>query len=61
MYTPEKPSFKSTSWFPDDVLNIDNIHFEQIVDWIYSAELQLNKANSSVFFIWIHPYWYSFH
>ena len=31
----------------DDLLNIDNIHFEQMVHRIYSAELQLNKANAS--------------
>ena len=31
----------------DDLLDIDNIYFEQMVDWIYPAELQLNKANSS--------------
>ena len=27
--------------------NIDNIHFEHMVHRIYSAELQLNKANAS--------------
>ena len=31
----------------DDLLNIDNIHFEQMVHRIYPAELQLNKANAS--------------
>ena len=31
----------------DDLLNIDNIYFEQMVDRIYLAELQLNKANYS--------------
>ena len=31
----------------DDLLNIDNIYFEHMVDRIYPAELQLNKANSS--------------
>ena len=30
-----------------DVLNIDSIYFEQMVNRIYPAELQLNKANSS--------------
>ena len=29
------------------LLNIDNIYFEHMVDRIYPAELQLNKANSS--------------
>ena len=31
----------------DDLLNIDNIHFEHMVHRIYPAELQLNKANAS--------------
>ena len=39
--------FHSTSGYLDDLLNIDNVHFEQMVDQIYSAELQVNKANSS--------------
>ena len=38
-------------WFnfkiPDDLLNIDNIYFDQMVDRIYPTELQLNRANSS--------------
>ena len=29
------------------LINIDNTYFEHIVDRIYPAELQLNKANSS--------------
>ena len=33
-------AFNSTSRFLDDLLNIDNIYFEQIVNWIYPAELQ---------------------
>ena len=40
-------AFNSTSRYLDDLLNIDNIHFEQIVHRIYLAELQLNKANAS--------------
>ena len=39
-------AFNSSSIF-DDLLNIDNIHFEQMVHRIYPAELQLNKANAS--------------
>ena len=31
----------------DDLLNIDNIYFDQMVDWIYPTELKLNRANSS--------------
>ena len=40
-------AFNSTSRHLDELLNIDNIYFEQMVNWIYPAELQLNKANSS--------------
>ena len=40
-------AFNSISRYMDDLLNIDNIHFEQIVHKIYPAELQLNKANAS--------------
>ena len=40
-------AFKSTSRYLDDLLNIDNICFEQMVHRIYPAELQLNKANAS--------------
>ena len=40
-------SFNSTSGYLDNLSKIDNIYFEQMVNRIYSAELQLNKANSS--------------
>ena len=40
-------TFTSTSRYLDDLLNIDNPYFEQIVGQIYPTELQLNKANSS--------------
>ena len=40
-------AFNSTSWYLDDLLNIDNIYFDQIVDLTYHTEYQLNKANSS--------------
>ena len=40
-------AFNCTSRYIDDLLNIDNIYFEHMVDRIYAAELQLNKANSS--------------
>ena len=39
-------AFNSTSRHLDELLNID-INFEHIVDWIYPAKRQLNKANSS--------------
>ena len=37
----------SNSRYLDDLLNIDNPYFEQMVGQIYPTELQLNKANSS--------------
>ena len=40
-------AFNSTSRYLDDLLNIDNPYFEQMVGQIYPYELQLNKANSS--------------
>ena len=40
-------AFNSASRFFDDLLNIDNTYFEQMVGQIYPTELQLNKANSS--------------
>ena len=42
------------------LLNIDNIYFDHMVDRIFPAELQLNKANSSdteaPFLVWIYQY-----
>ena len=40
-------AFNSTSRYLDDLLNIDNPYFEQVVGQIYPTEFQLNKANSS--------------
>ena len=40
-------AFNSTYRYLDDLLNIDNPYFEQMVGQIYPDELQLNKANSS--------------
>ena len=40
-------AFNSTSRYLDDLLNIDNIYFDQMVDRIYPTQLQLNRANSS--------------
>ena len=40
-------AFNSTSRYLDELLNIDNPYFEQMVGQIYPTELQLNKANSS--------------
>ena len=48
-------SFNSFSRYLDDLLNIDNIYFAQLVDRIYPTELQLNTANSydTEHFFWI--------
>ena len=40
-------AFKSTSRYLDALLNIVNVHFEQLVDHIYPIKLQLNKANDT--------------
>ena len=40
-------AFNSTSIYLEDLLNIDNTYFEQMVGQIYPTQLQLNKANSS--------------
>ena len=40
-------AFNSTSRYLDDLLNIDNIYFDQMVTRIYPTELQLNRENSS--------------
>ena len=40
-------AFTSTSRYLDDLLNIDNIYFDQMVDRIYPTDLLLNRANSS--------------
>ena len=40
-------AFNSTARYLDDLLNIDNPYFEQMVGQIYPTELQLNKAKSS--------------
>ena len=39
-------TFNSTTRYLDELLNIDNPHFELMVGQINATELQLNKANS---------------
>ena len=41
-------AFNSTSWYLDDLLNIDNNFFDSMVNHIYPSELQLNKVIVSV-------------
>ena len=40
-------AFNTTSRYLDDILNINNVYFDNMVSQIYPSELQLNKANSS--------------
>ena len=40
-------AFNTTSRYLDDILNINNIYFDNMVSQIYPSELQLNKANAS--------------
>ena len=39
-------AFNSTLRYHDDLLNIYNIYFDQMVDRVYPTELQLNRVNS---------------
>ena len=40
-------ALNSSSRYRNDFINIDDIHFEQMVHRIYPAELQLSKAKAS--------------
>ena len=40
-------AFNTTSRYLDDILNINNVYFVNMVSQIYPSELQLNKANAS--------------
>ena len=39
--------FNTTSRYFDDILNINNNYFDNMVSEIYPSELQLKKANTS--------------
>ena len=39
--------FNTTSRYLEDILNINNVYFDNMVSQIYPSELQLNKANTS--------------
>ena len=41
-------SVNTTSRHLDDILNINNVYFDNMVSQIYPSELQLNKAYTSV-------------
>ena len=40
-------AFNTTSRYLDDILNIHNVYFDNMVSQIYPSELQLCKANTS--------------
>ena len=40
-------AFNTTSRYLDDILNINNVYFDNMVSQIYPSELQLNKAHTS--------------
>ena len=40
-------AFNTTSRYVDDILNINNVYFDDMVSQIYPSELQLNKTNTS--------------
>ena len=40
-------AFYAASSYLDDILNIHNVYFDNMVSQIYPSELQLNKGNTS--------------
>ena len=40
-------AFNTTSTYLDDILNINNVYFDNLVSQIYPSELKRNKANAS--------------
>ena len=40
-------AFNTTFRYLDDILNINNVYFYNMVSQIYPSELQLDKANKS--------------
>ena len=40
-------TFNTTSRYLDDILNIDNVYFDNMVSQIYPSQFQLNKNNTS--------------
>ena len=39
-------AFNTTSRYLDDILNINNVYFDNMVSQIYPSELKLNKTNT---------------
>ena len=40
-------AFSTTSRYLDDILNMNNVYFDNMVSLISPSELRLNKANTS--------------
>ena len=40
-------TFNTTSRYLNDISNIDNVYFDNMVSQMYPSELQLSKANTS--------------
>ena len=40
-------AFNTTSRYFDDILNINNVYFDNMLSQVYPSELQLKKANTS--------------
>ena len=40
-------SFNATTRYLDDILNINNVYFDNMVSQTYPSELQLNKVTAS--------------
>ena len=47
-------AFNTTSRYLDDILNIYNVYFDNMVSQIYPSELQLNKADTEAAFLDLH-------
>ena len=47
MYSGIIDAFNTTSRYLDDIINKNNVYFDNKVSQIYPSELQLNKANTS--------------
>ena len=45
--TDDIHAFNTTSRYLNDILNINNVYFDNMVSQIYPSELQINKANTS--------------
>ena len=44
-------TFNPTSKYLDDLLNTDNVHFEQMADRIHPVELQTNSSDTEAPFL----------